>query len=65
MARFVEPDRLLPLIVYLAAAVFVLLAARWFLAEAGFDRGSTPLVVAWLLLLPVGAIWLWRRSGAR
>ena len=66
MARFVEPDRLLPLIVYFAAAVLLLIVARWAAQAVELGSGvSTGLLVAWFLLVPVGAVLLWLRKRPR
>ena len=66
MARFVEPGRLLPLIAYFACAVATLLLARWGIDAAGWGRRATTwLVVAWFLLVPSGAAWMWVRRRPR
>lgn len=65
MARFVEPERLWPLLAYFAGAVAVVIGADLLLgATNASDDAMVRVVVVWLVLTPVGAWMVWRR-GAR
>ncbi|MDG2281895.1 MAG: hypothetical protein P8L45_02180 [Longimicrobiales bacterium] len=53
-SRFIEAERLKPLIAYLAVAFIVMLALG---TAVPVGPSRTLLIVAWLILLPMGA---WR-----
>lgn len=63
MAQFVEPDRLWPLLAYFTAAVVLVvsleLLGSWMHIGSGARVG---LVLAWIVLLPLGAWIVWRRT---
>ncbi len=64
MARYVEPDRLWPLLAFFAGAVVVVVAADLVIDAVGASRDAMVWVVlGWFVLVPVGAWAVWKKSG--
>lgn len=65
-SRYVSADRLLRILVYVAVALVALLVGNAVLSATGaaseLRRG---LVLAWIVLFPLGGWLVWRRSGSR
>ena len=62
-SRFVSASKLRPLIVYFAVAFAVLLLADAALDAFVSGRGARQLVViAWIVLFPLGGWLVWRRG---
>lgn len=65
-SRYVSASRLRSLIVYFAIAFASLLAADTLVGMLGAGRAGRQLVVlAWIVLFPVGGWLVWRRGEGR
>jgi len=58
-SQFVSSDRLWPLLAYLVIAVIAVIVVGVLVPSAEFHR---ILVIAWLVLFPVGGWMVWRRG---
>ena len=65
-SRYISASRLRPLVVYFAVAFAVLLAADALVGMLAGGRGGRQVVVlAWIVLFPLGSWLVWRRGEGR
>ena len=63
-SRYVSADRMLGVVTYLAVAVAVLIAGDFAMRALGSAMEVRRVfAVIWLVALPVGGWWVWRRRG--
>ena len=65
MAQFVDPERLWPLLAYFTAAVVLVVSLELFGTWMRFGAGArVGFILAWIVLLPLGAWVVWRRTDS-
>ncbi|MDZ7779610.1 MAG: hypothetical protein U5R14_06675 [Gemmatimonadota bacterium] len=63
-SRYVSADRLLRMLAYIAVAVVVLVAADAVFRVFGSPQAvRRTFAVIWIVALPLGGWWLWRRTA--
>jgi ABC-type Fe3+-siderophore transport system permease subunit len=65
MARFVDPQRLWPLLAYFVGAVTVVVGADFVLGRMDAEpRTMWIFVLVWLVVTPLGAWLLWKHGAS-
>lgn len=63
-SRYVSSGRLMRMLVYVAAAILVLVVTDGVLRDIAVDQGvRRGFVLAWMIALPLAGWWVWRKGA--